>query len=97
MGVSPGMKEHRIMASEIAPFRREVEKIDGVSRTWLEWNLENSEMIRMLVVEVDFDTDPDAEGFKRQALHDIESAALNVLMDAALPTTRLKVVPKLSR
>ncbi|MDQ0391435.1 hypothetical protein [Labrys monachus] len=77
----------------IARLRRDLERIEGVCGTWFEWTLENSEMIRTLVVEVDFDTDPDSEAFGRDGLHEIESAALNVIMDASIPTTHLKVVP----
>jgi hypothetical protein len=38
--------------------REEVEKITGVTRTWLEWQLEDGQSTKTLVVEVGFDTDP---------------------------------------
>ena len=82
------------MTNATVRLRQDLEKVDGVSATWFEWTLENSEMIRTLVVEVEFDTDPDAEGFKSDALHAVESLALNTLMDASMTTTHLKVVPK---
>lgn len=38
--------------------REEVEKITGVTRTWLEWQLADGQSTKTLVVEVGFDTDP---------------------------------------
>jgi hypothetical protein len=83
-----------MVENEIATLRRGLEKIDGVSGTWFEWNLEGAEMVRTLVVEVEFDTDPDSEAFKADVLNEIGSLSLNTLIEASVTATRLKVVPK---
>ena len=82
------------MPNEIPAFRETLAKIEGISKTWFEWVLEGSEMVRTLVVEVEFDTNPDSEGFNEGAIGEIGSAALNELTVGNIPTTRLRVVPK---
>jgi hypothetical protein len=57
----------------IAVVRQNLAKIPQVTRTWFEWNIENGKQLKLLVVEVDFDTDPNNySGFKRNALAEIE-------------------------
>jgi hypothetical protein len=56
-------KEATNMRPGIAAVRQHLEKIDGVSRTWFEWTLNGSEQLKTLVVEVDFDTDPNSPQF----------------------------------
>jgi hypothetical protein len=40
--------------------RQHFERIDGVTRTWFEWSREEDAMVKTLVVEVAFDTDPNS-------------------------------------
>ena len=75
--------------------RQHVEKIDGVSRTWFEWILEDSMLAKILVVEADFDTDPVNPRFRQEVLDAIE----NTLMDISKNETasivgHLRIVPK---
>ena len=75
--------------------RQRIEKIDGVFRTWFEWILEDSMLAKILVVEVDFDTDPGNPRFKQEVLDAIE----NTLMDISKNETtsivgHLRIVPK---
>jgi hypothetical protein len=75
--------------------RQRVEKIDGVSRTWFEWILEDSMLAKILVVEVDSDTDPSNPRFRQDVLDSIE----NTLMDISKNETasivgHLRIVPK---
>jgi hypothetical protein len=59
--------------------RRHIEKIDGVSRTWFEWTAEDSTMVKTLVVEVSFDTDPNNESFRQGVIDAIRDTAGGVL------------------
>ena len=75
--------------------RQRVEQIDGVSRTWFEWVLEDSMMANILVVEVEFDTDPSDPRFRQSVLDAIE----NTLMELTKSETtsivgHLRIVPK---
>jgi hypothetical protein len=74
---------------DIAIVRQHVEKIAGVSRAWFEWRFENSIWTKTLVVEVEFDTDPNSPEFRQDVLDAIESTALGVTMTVS----HLKVVP----
>jgi hypothetical protein len=75
--------------------RQRVEQIDGVSRTWFEWVIEDSMMANILVVEVEFDTDPSDPRFRQSVLDAIE----NTLMELTKSETtsivgHLRIVPK---
>jgi hypothetical protein len=57
----------------IAVVRQNLAKIPQVARTWFEWGIEDGEQLKILVVEVDLDTDPNNySGFKPDALAEIE-------------------------
>jgi hypothetical protein len=75
--------------------RQELEKIDGVHRTKIEWTLNRAERVKTLVIEVDFDTDPSSPGFREDVLDKILSVATSVLESSStLLINRLHVIPK---
>jgi hypothetical protein len=76
--------------TDIATVREHIEKIAGVSRTWFEWSLENSTWSKTLVVEVEFDTDPNTSGLQN-VLNAIGNLALTV--QTTMTLSHLKVVP----
>ena len=83
------------MTSGKARVRQNVEKIDGVIRTWFEWTLENSEMAKTLVVEVKFDTDPSDPGFRQPVLDAIENMMMESSQNETTPdVAHLRIVPK---
>ncbi|WP_158807369.1 hypothetical protein [Beijerinckia sp. L45] len=75
--------------------RQHVEQIDGVTRTWFELNSNAGFAVKTLVVEVNFDTDPNASDFRQDVIDAIEGTAKAVL---AYQTTQvidnLKIVPR---
>ena len=75
--------------------RQRVEKIDGVSRTWFEWILEDSMLAKILVVEVEFDTDPSNPEFRRSVLDSIENATMEISQNETTAVVgHLRIVPK---
>jgi hypothetical protein len=60
--------------------RQEVEKLSGVSRTWYEYTWENDAWLPILVVEVDFNTDPNAyNDFRPPVLDEISHTVIDTL------------------
>jgi hypothetical protein len=85
------------MTSDKAIVRQHVERIAGVSRTWFEWSLEASTLLKTLVVEVEFDTDPNNPQCRRNGLDAIKDTARGVLEnDTTMIVSDLKIVPKLT-
>jgi hypothetical protein len=75
--------------------RERVEKIDGVSRTWFEWLSRDSTMAITLVVEIEFDTDPNNDGFRQSVIDAIYETVDAVLKDETpLTISHLRIVPK---
>ena len=80
---------------DVALVRQHVSRISGVSDTWFEWTLENDSWLKTLVVEIDFDTDPNSPGFRQSVLDAIETTAKGVLTEeTTMVSTDLRVVPK---
>jgi hypothetical protein len=79
-----------------AVVREEVEKVDGVSRSWFEWTFEpGGRQIKTLVVEVDWDTDPNSPDHRPFMLDAIESAVKETFAEkTTMAVDRLRVVPK---
>jgi hypothetical protein len=74
--------------------RHHLEKIDGVSRTWYEWSFDASGPRKTLVVEVTFETDPNAPGFSENVLNAIEETAKSVLTEeTTMAVSSLRIVP----
>jgi hypothetical protein len=55
--------------------RSHIERI-GVSRTWLEWVDRGDEVLKVLLVEVDFDADPNAASFRQEVINAITDDVL---------------------
>jgi hypothetical protein len=77
-----------------AIIRQHIEKIAGVTRTWFEWIWEDATWVKTLVVEVEFDTDPNEYEFRRSVLDAIEETARGV--ETTMIVSHLKVVPRLT-
>ena len=83
------------MSGQKAIIRQHLEKIDGVSRTWFEWDFEDSDLVKTLVVEVDFSTDPNEYSFRQNVVDAIHETAGSVLQnETTMIVSRLKIVPK---
>ena len=78
--------------------RQEVEKLSGVSRTWYEYTWENDAWLPILVVEVDFNTDPNAyNDFRPPVLDEISHAVIDTLeKKTAARISYIRIVPKVS-
>jgi hypothetical protein len=76
--------------------RQRIEDIAGVSRTWFEWDYDvQAGSLTMLVVEVEFDTDPNDPSFRQDVLDEIEETAEAVLAEGTtMVISGLRVVPK---
>jgi hypothetical protein len=80
--------------------RQHLERIDGVSRTWFEWDSfewdsEETTLVKTLVVEVEFDTDPNNPQCRQNVLDAIRDTAMGVLKnDTTMSVSHLKIVPK---
>jgi hypothetical protein len=71
--------------------RDQVEKIDGVSRTWIEWADEG----KILVVEVDFDTDPESKRCRPDVLEEIKQTTKDALQhQTTMAINGLRIIPK---
>jgi hypothetical protein len=69
-----------------------------VSRTWFEWNWEDAMWVKTLVIEVEFDTDPNSSSFNQSVLDAIENTVIGVLTDdTTLIVSYVKVVPTTPR
>jgi hypothetical protein len=83
------------LRGDIAIIRQHIEKIDGVSRTWFEWTLEGGDLVKSLVVEVNFDTDPNSPNYRHNVLAAIRETAAEVLTnETTMIVSYLKIVPK---
>ena len=83
------------MRGNIAIVREALSKISNVSRTWFEWSWEDAMWVKTLVIEVDFDTDPNSPAFSQLTLDAIEKTVIGVLNDdRTMTVSYLHVVPK---
>ena len=74
--------------------RERIKQIDGVRRTWFEWEFEAEKRTRVLVVEVGFDLDPDGSHFPESRIDDIEETATTLLRDeTTLVVGKMRIVP----
>jgi hypothetical protein len=77
--------------------RQHVERIDGVTRTWFEWSREEDALVKTLVVEVAFDTDPNSPQHRPSVLDAIEDTVIEVLRnETTMLVTHLKIVPRIN-
>jgi hypothetical protein len=78
-----------------AVVRVEVEKIDGVTRTWFEWTIDQGGVrVNTLVVEVNWDTDPNSPRHRPFLLESIYEAVTDALNEKTTMSVHgLRVVP----
>jgi hypothetical protein len=62
----------------------------------LGWNgLTGDNLLKVLVVEVDFDTDPNAAGFRQKVINAISSTTDDVLQnETSIAIDQLQIIPK---
>jgi hypothetical protein len=83
------------MSRDKAIVRELVERIEGVSRTWFELEIEGSSRKKTLVVEVNFDLDPNSAHFLRTACDEIERTFEAVLSEEnGDVVSKLKIINK---
>lgn len=81
--------------TDIAIVREHIARISGVSRTWFEWTFEDDALLKMLVVEVDFDTDPNSTEFRQSVLDAIADTTRGVLTEeTTMVVSYLRIIPK---
>lgn len=86
------------MPDGIAIVRHHIERIDGVSRTWFEWADQDGDLVKVLVIEVDFSTDPEHGSFRRGVLDAILDTTKAVLTDeTTMVVSHLRIIPKEAR
>jgi hypothetical protein len=80
-----------------AVVRKAVEALPYVSRTWFEWTGDKAGgMLKTLVVEVTFDTDPNMSGYRPGAIEEIEMTVTDALTEqTTMVVSHLRVVPRL--
>jgi hypothetical protein len=84
------------MSDVKAIVREHVERIDGLTRTWFEWSHEEGAWVKILVVEVGFDTDANSPEYQRNVLDATENTARDVLRDeTTMVVSHLKIVPRI--
>jgi hypothetical protein len=83
------------MRGNIAIVREALSKLPNVSRTWFEWSWEDAMWVKTLVIEVEFDTDPNSVNFSQLTLDAIEKTVIGVLNDDT--TMTVSYVALLSR
>jgi hypothetical protein len=82
------------MSHDKAIVRRQVERLDGVTKAWFEWIYEKGELLKVLVVEVSFDTDPNSLRFRQNVIDAIVDTAKAALEeDTTMVVSRLRIVP----
>ncbi len=80
---------------DVAFVRRAVELVDGVARTWIEWESdEHGSLKKTLVVQVRFDTDPNSSQHRPDIMAAIQKAIGEARRDlGVMKVNRLKIVP----
>ncbi len=83
------------MRGDIAIVRESLSKLPNVSGTWFEWSWEDAMWVKTLVIEVEFDTDPNSPKFSQFTLDAIEKTVIGVLNgDSTMTVSYLQIVPK---
>jgi hypothetical protein len=71
------------------------EGIPDVTGTWFEWVLEGGEILKRLVVEVSFDTDPTSPECRRNILEAIRDTVIGFLdNETTMIVSHLKIIPR---
>ena len=83
------------MSEDKAMVRELVERIEGVTRTWFELEIEGSTCKKTLVAEVSFDLDANSAHFLRTTCDAIEDTVATVLREENSDrVSKLKIVSK---
>ena len=82
------------MAARKAVIRSHIERIDGVTRTWFEWADDGDDLGKTLVVEVEFDTDPNSTDYRQNVVDAIWDTAKGVVEDTTMVVSHIRIVPK---
>jgi hypothetical protein len=86
------------MSEDKAVVRQHLERIAGVTRTWFELSHVGGALLKTLVVEISFDTDPNAASYNQAAIDSIFDTAKGVLTDETTMTVSdLRIVPRDAR
>jgi hypothetical protein len=94
MGLYDLMEKQAVVADGKAIVRERVDKIDGVSRAWFGWLSRDSMMAKTLVVEIEYDTDPNNDRFRQSVIDAIYETVDSVLKDETTMTiNHLRIVP----
>jgi hypothetical protein len=81
------------MSHDKAMVRELVERIEGVTRTWFELEIEGHNRKKTLVVEVNFDLDANSAHFLRATCDEIEDTVATVLREENSDVvSKLKIV-----
>ena len=79
----------------VAIVRKELALLPLVSRTWFEWEMDPDGFSRVLVVEVNCDTDPNSTACDRWGIEAIGDAVRSVLAEqTGMVISKLRIVPK---
>ena len=66
-----------------------------VLRTWFEWELDGNERLKTLIVEVDFDTDPNSPDYNEAALEVVGRTITDTLAQrTTMIINRARIVPR---
>jgi len=82
------------MDTRKAVIRSHIERIDGVVRTWFEWADDGDDLVKTLVVEVEFDTDPNSSDYRQNVVDAIWGTAKGVVEDTTMAVSHIRIVPK---
>ena len=84
-----------IKENGVAIVRKELALLPLVSRTWFEWEMDTEGFSRVLVVEVDCDTDPNSTACDRWGIEAIGDAVAKILTEqTTMVISKLRIVPK---
>lgn len=84
------------MSHDNAIVRKQVERIDGVTKAWFKWIYDEGELLKVLVVEVRFDTDSNSLHFRRSVIDAIVDTAETAFDEKMTMVVRhLPIVPPL--
>ena len=84
----------RHMSHDKAIVRKQVERIDGVTKAWFEWIYNEGELLKVLVVEVSFDMDPNSVHFRRSVIDAIVDTAETAFEEeTTMVVSHLRIVP----
>ena len=82
-----------LFKSKKSPIRQALEKSTNVRETWFEWCIEGDALIPELIVEFQWESDPQHPEFYRDGLEDI----YRIVKATEPPTSRVRIIPARAR